>query len=193
MKIQVEIKLRVQTLVLFCLTLVASSVFSSDARACSCGPSPPPLDALEGADTVFRGKVTDATDTEFEMMGELWEGRSFTFQAVRIWKGSANSRIIVTTGMGYGDCGYQFQKGEEYLVYAYENDNGLRTNICTRTAHIADAAVDLKALPNPSQVFHVEYRMNWWITIVAVVLALCLGGAISVWWLKQDLGKAHAG
>lgn len=47
-----------------------------------------------------------------------------------------------------GDCGYEFQVGETYLVYAVEDEGSgrLETTRCTRTARITDAGEDLAYL-----------------------------------------------
>jgi hypothetical protein len=53
--------------------------------------------------------------------------------------------IEILTGYGGGDCGYQFQVGIEYVIYAYKNSAGrLETGICMRTRPLAEAAEDVK-------------------------------------------------
>jgi hypothetical protein len=43
--------------------------------------------------------------------------------------------IEILTGPGGGDCGYPFQTGAEYVVYAYNNSDGrLETGICSRVS-----------------------------------------------------------
>lgn len=49
----------------------------------------------------------------------------------------------------FGDCGYDFQAGETYLVYATEDDEGsslFSTGSCTRTRRLSDAGEDLAYL-----------------------------------------------
>ena len=49
--------------------------------------------------------------------------------------------------MGGGDCGYPFQRGEKYVVYARKNTDGtLVTNICSRTTPEDRAEADLAYL-----------------------------------------------
>ncbi len=49
--------------------------------------------------------------------------------------------IEIATGFGGGDCGYPFQVGMDYIVYAYKNAQGrLETGICSRTRPLAQAA-----------------------------------------------------
>lgn len=52
--------------------------------------------------------------------------------------------IEILTGFGGGDCGYPFQTGAEYVVYAYKNSDGrLETGICSRTRPLAEAGDDV--------------------------------------------------
>jgi hypothetical protein len=52
--------------------------------------------------------------------------------------------IEILTGFGGGDCGYPFQIGSEYVVYAYKNSDGrLETGICSRTRPLAEAGDDV--------------------------------------------------
>jgi Carboxypeptidase regulatory-like domain len=48
----------------------------------------------------------------------------------------------------FGDCGYDFQTGETYLVYADndEDTNIMETDSCTRTRRLSDAGADLAYL-----------------------------------------------
>ena len=49
----------------------------------------------------------------------------------------------------FGDCGYAFQTGETYLVYASEDEetsNFISTDSCTRTRRLSDAGEDLAYL-----------------------------------------------
>jgi 5-hydroxyisourate hydrolase-like protein (transthyretin family) len=54
----------------------------------------------------------------------------------------------VITGLGGGDCGFDFERGERYLVYAYrgQEDKKLYTSICSRTRSLSEAGEDLKYL-----------------------------------------------
>jgi hypothetical protein len=49
----------------------------------------------------------------------------------------------------FGECGYDFQAGETYLVYANNDEgpvNSLSTDICTRTRRLSEAGEDLAYL-----------------------------------------------
>lgn len=107
------------------------------AFACSCAGPAPPSEAFDESAAVFAGKVAGIESSNY--------GKIVHFDAERAWKGVTQSAITVTTGAGGGDCGYGFEEGKEYLVYAY-GTGPLSTGICGRTQPIMDAYVDLAAL-----------------------------------------------
>jgi hypothetical protein len=55
---------------------------------------------------------------------------------------------VVTVWTPADDCGYNFQKGETYLVYADDDEEteSIETSICTRTKRLTDAGPDLAYL-----------------------------------------------
>ena len=56
---------------------------------------------------------------------------------------------IVEVWTPFGDCGYDFQAGETYLVYANNDEgsaNSLSTDVCTRTRRLSEAGEDLSYL-----------------------------------------------
>jgi hypothetical protein len=116
--------------------------------ACDCGlPSAgKPLKqvvarARKKSMAVFSGTVV-AIDRK---PGDLYV--TVRFKIEEFWKGALNKEAAVFTGHGGGDCGYKFEVGQRYLVYAYRyNDTELGTNICQRTADWIEAAEDLKVL-----------------------------------------------
>ena len=116
-------------------------------------------------------------------------GKTVRFDAERAWKGVTESAVTVTTGNGGGDCGYGFEQGKEYLVYAYGDKESLDTGICTRTQPIIDAYVDLAALgPGyvPSQIILPEGETkNLW--ALGLGAAACAGtvGIVAFMMVKQ--------
>ncbi len=56
------------------------------------------------------------------------------FKLDKSWKNELKDAASITTGRGGGDCGYEFEVGKKYLVYADGDKNKLSTNICTRTS-----------------------------------------------------------
>ncbi len=114
------------------------------ARACSCIQPEPPAVAAEKSAAVFAGRVTDI-DPPAVMTSTLDENK-ITFDVSRTWKGVDRSPVYIYSSGSSASCGYEFEVGKEYLVYAYENEGRLSTGLCTRTALLADAAEDVVAL-----------------------------------------------
>lgn len=53
--------------------------------------------------------------------------------------------IVIETGQGGGDCGYDFRRGADYLVYASKKPDGsYYAGTCSPTRPLVDAAEDLK-------------------------------------------------
>ena len=102
------------------------SVNVKPAYACSCLRPGPPLAELDRATAVFAGEVSDIKRTT--------TGVDVSFSVSDVWKGDLNSTLVVTTGPHSAACGYPFEIGQDYLVYAYGRDDaGLEANLCSRT------------------------------------------------------------
>jgi len=122
--------------------------------ACDCA-IPPFSDASDGAAAIFAGEVTAVVPSAQESSNAT--SVTVTFAVSRVWKGSAEPTITVTTAPKSPSCGgYEFQQGQEYLVYARAVDATLvpkqpanivlQTELCSRTQPLADATADLAAL-----------------------------------------------
>ena len=135
------------------VTLVAVTAWAPVALACSCMAPGPPAEERESADAVFCGEVVAAEPTQRQTdYGNLQQVR-VEIALGSVWKGVPEGETVeLWTGSGGGDCGYHFEVGEDYLVYAYEGDDGsLSTGICSRTRPLADAETDLAALGAPER------------------------------------------
>ena len=63
-----------------------------------------------------------------------------------VWKGPKQRTVEVTTGADSGmGCGYSFEDGREYLVYA---GKGISVDLCRETKPLAKARADLAVLGN---------------------------------------------
>jgi hypothetical protein len=115
--------------------------------ACHCIPSNSQLTASQKVSraateskAVFSGRVI-----EVNPRADYVEVK---FKVEKSWKHTSVGEITITTGLGHSDCGYGFQIGESFLVYAYRSRAGrLETNTCTRTQRLDDAGEDLRFLP----------------------------------------------
>ena len=129
--------------------VLASVLAAGAALACSCADPGPPCRALPQADAVFVGTV-EAVDERGEAgtPGAVRQVRLLVDENFRGAGVKRGASLEVVTGFGGGDCGYGFERGERYLVYAQHRSGGgsLYAGICSRTARLADAADDLAYL-----------------------------------------------
>jgi hypothetical protein len=129
-------------------TVALIIVDPSVGLACTCGlPYPNKtlkqqvIEAHKNSEAVFSGKVIEIIENPQVFYVVV------KFKVQRSWKQTSTNEVTVLTGRGNGDCGYHFEVGESYLVYAYKyNESEVGTNICQRTARLDDAAKDLKVL-----------------------------------------------
>jgi hypothetical protein len=66
------------------------------------------------------------------------------------WKGALADTVIVWTPDNVGACGFPFEKGEQYLVFATRRDStSLKTDACALTQRLDGARRYLRALGKP--------------------------------------------
>jgi hypothetical protein len=138
------------------LTLSLVALLPDCASACSCAALPgTPQEILSRSKAVFSGEVVEfdkpppATTmiegTMMSMMGGGGPEATATLRVSEVWKGPRQQTMTVTTeadsGMG---CGYPFEEGREYLVYATGNDPSV--GLCSETKPLSEADADLEAL-----------------------------------------------
>ena len=125
---------------------------SPTANACSCGGTGAPCESYGRAAAVFAGTVigerlSERPKGERPKPDEIdWVPRAVKFSVEQAYSGEIGTEVEVFTGRGGGDCGYGFQVGQRYLVYAYRYQEKLSTSICTRTRLFSQATEDLAFL-----------------------------------------------
>jgi len=109
---------------------------------------------LKAAGAVFVGRITSITDTVVAATPESrtfqWPIRMVVVRVDSLWKGPEVDSLVIWTGMGGGDCGYQFQVGSSYLIFAMASDTRrLVTGICSLTQARSTADEHIRALGAP--------------------------------------------
>jgi protocatechuate 3,4-dioxygenase beta subunit len=133
----------------FFLLLIATLLhcFNSEASACSCGSGGgAPCEEFWRVDAVFTGRVTGSSQITVDEGEYKSTQRVVRLTVEQRFRGAVEDvETEVITGLGGGDCGYEFKMGGRYIVYAYRNekDHKLYTSICSRTRTLAEAADDL--------------------------------------------------
>lgn len=118
--------------------------------ACSCIGKDSTSNAVKHSDFVFSGRVISKRiftiqDDSFPLPDRFQIRKiEYAFISTKVYKGkNINDTIKIITGVGSGDCGFPFNVGNEYIVYAnyankYHNwgtivEPYLTTHICKRT------------------------------------------------------------
>lgn len=104
---------------------------------------------------IFEGKVAKqelhngsvgGPATAMSMTGS-GQYRTVSFEVTRVFRGEKQGRISVLTGLGTGDCGFDFETGQVYLVYASNHPAGSWfTSICSGTKAVEDAGTAVRFL-----------------------------------------------
>jgi hypothetical protein len=170
------------------LAAVALFAMTDGALACDFEEPPPPEQARDEATAVFSGEVVD-----IGVRGETQE-YGVRFAVERVWKGVSDAEMTVRTHIDEGICGYPFEDGETYLVYAYGEPDELSTALYHRTRHWHAADEDLTALGAGRAIEDVVVKepaatsegVNLWLFGLALIGVSVLVGLI------MYLRRAHA-
>ncbi len=114
------------------------------ASACSCAMPPGSRDALADSDAVFSGEVVAVEQGTATATSPGYD--TATLRVSEAWKGSGRGTWEVRTPSQGMACGYHFEEGREYLVYAYTGKQGLEVDLCNGTQPLTEAEADLEVL-----------------------------------------------
>jgi len=133
---------------LACLATTEARLF-----ACTCAPTTSPCVAAGRAQAIFVGQVLDVSNSKTAgSPSDVPEGpffsRRVSFKVTESLHGALDGTVVVYTGSDRGACGYGFEKGKSYLIYAHQAKTGqLTTTVCTRTRQATSgAAGEIKEL-----------------------------------------------
>jgi hypothetical protein len=159
---------------IFILIITYILLFPVPSGACSCVEPPSVQDELDRSSAVFRGEVMEIKDADYT--------KKVLFQVKEIWKGIEQSQVILLTAESGSSCGFNFNVGQEYVVYA-TGEGSLSTSICDRTVSVQSLKVeeDLEALGqgvSPVEIVDLTKEMNK--LPIALEVGLWVGGGIFV-------------
>lgn len=130
-------------LILAVLTSIVVTV--GPAQACSC-VHPPESDQtlLERADVVFEGVALDVrnvapADSPYPGLGRL----AWRFDVDRVVKGSPSNPLEIDTAGDSAMCGFGFEVGVAYRVFAMNSQAGPSVNLCGGTKRLSDVVPEL--------------------------------------------------
>lgn len=117
---------------------------------CTCmSPKRPTCEVWWQTSAIFVGRVTRIRTVSEQTSDGKKVSKLVNLRIDERWQGVQGLRDVeIGTGAGGGDCGFDFEQGETYLVYAGQSavTGRLETGICTRTALISEAEADLAYL-----------------------------------------------
>lgn len=113
--------------------------------ACSCIQPTSPKEALKQSTAVFVGEVIDI-DVSSGIVISSADLVKVIFEVSKIWKGPDYKTLILTTARDGVSCGYSFEQGKEYIVYARGKGKKLNVSLCSRTKLLANAQEDIEEL-----------------------------------------------
>lgn len=135
------------------LTALLMLVNVPRVSACSCAGGLPLIDHITNASAIFSGRVAELSPEEapastlapdVQLPGTLVYQTSVDIN--QIWKGPTGLQLSVNTALDAAACGYPFQPGAEYLIYAYEHEGNLHTSLCSNTKPLEEAGSEIAIL-----------------------------------------------
>jgi hypothetical protein len=142
------------------------------AHACSCTEPKGPQEELGTAHAVFTGQASRVKQNIFQ---RLFGTTQIEFTVHQSWKGVDQKKITMKTSANTTACGYHFEEGKDYLVYANGNE-GSTISSCSRTKLVSQAGEDIKALGESQKSFlEVEDQVDESNTF----LYISIGGALA--------------
>lgn len=121
------------------IILLLSLLAPATALACSCIMPGTPGAERDQAAAVFSGRVRSIAEVNDRLIVRIDVDKS--------WKGISEGEVVVTTATNSAACGYGFEKGRSYLIYAHADAGaGLNVSLCSRTQRLEEADADIVAL-----------------------------------------------
>lgn len=130
----------------FGLLVAGLFVWAGPSLGCSCYPSGPPCQAYGKTDVIFVGTPIRVSQIELKWNGHLMTHNNYRFRVSERLKGVKERELDVVTNAQGGACGYKFELGTEYVVYAHRDSATKRvgTGLCSRTRPLARGAEDVQ-------------------------------------------------
>jgi hypothetical protein len=139
------------------IVLILTLFLSGHALACWCleGGGPACQEAWKtGVDAIFLGRVVkiDRIQGDLGMPAGAASRTStgkfnrVTFEIEEVYRGDSSKTLQVLTAGDEGGCGYPFENGETYLVFAASHETQLTVSLCSATRPAKYATADIAYL-----------------------------------------------
>lgn len=100
--------------------------------ACECLPVSASGEGLRNSTFVFAGTVEHKSRFSLPQVHKDYKEFRLKFRVIKYWKGKVGKYITVRTPATFEDCGFDFRKGQSYLVYAVGTSSPF-TTACSRS------------------------------------------------------------
>lgn len=124
------------------VVLVVGSPY--EAHACTCLAPGPVAQEFEEASAVFVGSVVEGQREERTLKLKMAIHGS--------WKGVDVGEVELWTAQDTAACGYPFEQGRRYIVYAAEAEGRLWASLCSRTRQLQGSEEESRVLDEVSGV-----------------------------------------
>jgi hypothetical protein len=149
-------------------------------------PPAKPEEAIRRSDAVFSGSVAGIAIPPPNPVIGVYAPALAEFRVASVWKGVVGQTAMVNYSPGDPSCGYAYQRGADYLVYAWPYVDGpvlsnfgnsfrlpigerkLTTTVCMRTRLLSSAQQDLAVLGL------LDIVLDNLLAVVAIVAALLI-------------------
>jgi hypothetical protein len=121
------------------LTLTVFLLASAETSfACSCPRSLEPVkkqvrQAFKDSAAIFSGEVLEISESSTDENSLLVK-----FKVENLWKSELTSEVTIATGKNSAMCGYSFEVGKKYLVYANGLEDSLMVTNCSQTTDMSN-------------------------------------------------------
>jgi len=111
---------------------------STTAYACSCATYDTIPERVESTSIIFLGKVKKTRKS-----WSFWRSeRKTTFDVIETYKGELSEKMKISHPTGNrGNCGIDFEKKDELVIFADEYGNGYATSICSFPRKFSDEQI----------------------------------------------------
>lgn len=168
-------------------------VSAPDALACSCAVAAFPTQ-VERADVVFSGRAIERREEAAGIVVGSGDPVTWMFAVDRLHKGAAREEQEVVSARSEVSCGFVFEVGSAYLVFASEQPSDgagpMATGLCAGTRRLSEVPADnmetLGVGERPPAVAEPVAEADPWAPwLVAGLGAVIVGGFLSVVALRR--------
>lgn len=137
------------------LILALASAAFVRALGCSCATLPPMEAEFARSDSVFVGRVVQMSIEARAEGNYRYEVKVCRFEIIEAYKGieTQKKEFSVVTRMSGSACGFPFELGDRYLVYASVYRGEMETSVCRRTRALVQPKEESVLVPPPPPQF----------------------------------------